>query len=305
MIRARASGRAMSVLDRLRAEARERGRPFSELLELYAIERLLHRLGQSRHRNRFVLKGALLLRFWLDEDARPTRDIDVLGPEGLDEAQIREALSDLFAASGMDDGIEFDPGSLAVRPIRPESPVGGMRARFVGFIGRARIQFQIDFGMGDSVTPPPIEISSGVLLGMPDSRVLAYTPYTSIAEKLEAMVVLGRANTRMKDFHDIAALSRRMAFDGETLVAAIRDTFTRRGTSIPSGPIECLDREFADDPENERRWQAWLRKSRLEDREKDLPTVIATIRKFVRPAVEAIAAGAEFQKSWPAGGPWK
>jgi len=118
----------MSVLDRLRTVARERGRPFAELLELYAIERLLHRLGQSRHRDRFVLKGALLLRFWLDEDARPTRDIDVLGPEDLDEARIREVLSDLFAASGMDDGIEFEPGSLTVRPIRPESPVAGMRA---------------------------------------------------------------------------------------------------------------------------------------------------------------------------------
>jgi len=163
----------------------------------------------------------------------------------------------------------------------------------------------MDFGLGDSITPPPVEVSSGVLLGMPDSRILAYTPYTSIAEKLEAMVVLGRANTRMKDFHDIAALSRRMAFEGDTLLDAIRDTFTRRGTPVPRGAVECLDREFADDPENERRWRAWLRKSRLEDREKDFPTVVATIREFVRPAVDAIAAGAEFRRSWPAGGPWK
>jgi len=101
--RPRASGLAHSVQARLKNVARARGRPFAELLELYAIERFLHRLGRSPHRDKFVLKGALLLRHWLGAETRPTRDIDLLGPLGLEEGTLRELLGDLLRLAVEDD----------------------------------------------------------------------------------------------------------------------------------------------------------------------------------------------------------
>jgi hypothetical protein len=72
--RPRADGFIRSVQDRLKNEVHATNRPFAEMLELFAVERFLHRLGRSQHRDRFVLKGALLLRHWLGADTRPTRD---------------------------------------------------------------------------------------------------------------------------------------------------------------------------------------------------------------------------------------
>lgn len=103
MSRPRASGLAHSVQARLKNVAQARGRPFAELLELYAIERFLHRLGRSPHRDKFVLKGALLLRHWLGAETRPTRDIDLLGPLGLEEGTLRELLGDLLRLAVEDD----------------------------------------------------------------------------------------------------------------------------------------------------------------------------------------------------------
>lgn len=111
MSRPRATGFVQSVQDRLRNRARERRRPFAEVVELYTVERFLHRLGCSMHRERFVLKGAHLLNVWLGAHTRPTRDVDFAGPEAIDDAALRTKLT--F------EGSDTDP---------PENrPVGGRR----------------------------------------------------------------------------------------------------------------------------------------------------------------------------------
>jgi len=150
-----ATGLAHSVLTRLKNEARQRERPFAELLELYALERFLHRHGSSLHRDRFVLKGALLLRHWLGADTRPTRDIDLLGPVDLREENLRAFLNDLLVLPVEEDGIVFDLDSIAIRPIRGESAVLGLRARFEGLLrplraaSCARIR-RLNVGRGDT-----------------------------------------------------------------------------------------------------------------------------------------------------------
>jgi hypothetical protein len=201
------TGIAHSVLVRLKNAAQETGRPFAELLELYAVERLLHRLGRSRHRERFVLKGALLLRAWLGVDARPTRDVDLLGPVDLDAAALRDAIDAILRTDVENDGITFDHESIAVRPIRAGSAVLGLRAKFDAGLARVRLRYQVDVGLGDAVYPPEVEVVPGGLLGMPVASVRAYTPYTSVAEKLEAIVMLGDANSRTKDYYDHATAS--------------------------------------------------------------------------------------------------
>jgi hypothetical protein len=104
-----------SVQDRLKNEAQANGRPFAELLELFAIERFLHRLGRSPERDQFVLKGGLLLRHWLGTSTRPTRDIDLLGPVGLGAKELHNSLAGLMRLVVEDDGIEFALDSIAAQ----------------------------------------------------------------------------------------------------------------------------------------------------------------------------------------------
>ena len=102
---------------------------------------------------------------------------------------------------------------------------------FVAYLQRAKIPIQIDIGFGDIVTPPPSETGYPTLLEFPGPRLLAYPKETVVAEKLEALVKLGIANTRMKDFYDLEILSRTFAFEGKTF-KAIQNTFQKRGTDL-------------------------------------------------------------------------
>ena len=113
--------------------------------------------------------------------------------------------------------------------------VHGLRAKFDAHLGRTRLRYQIDVGLGDAVFPPAVRIIPGGLLGLPVASVRAYTPYTTVAEKLEAMVVLGEANSRTKDYYDLYQIPRVVAFDGPMLVESIRRTFARRATNLPAG----------------------------------------------------------------------
>jgi hypothetical protein len=140
MTRPPADRLAHSVQERLRNVAQRSGRPFAELLERYALERFLHRLGSSDHGERFVLKGALRLPSWLRPTSRPTRDVDLLGPEDLTAEALRQALIDILRVPVQDDGLSFNVDSIAVRAIRGDSDVLGLRAKFDGNLGRVRPQ---------------------------------------------------------------------------------------------------------------------------------------------------------------------
>jgi len=305
VIRPSPSGLVHSSQARLKNKARETGRPFAELLELFAVERFLHRLGRSEHRERFVLKGALLLRHWLGVHTRPTRDIDLLGTEDLDAERLCGLLQELLRVEVEDDGIEFQLDSITVRPIRVESPVLGLRAKFDAQLGRTRLRYQVDVGLGDAVFPPAEEVVAAGLLGFPMASVRAYTPYTTVAEKLEAIVDLGEANTRMKDYYDLALLARKLAFDGPTLVESVRRTFARRATPIPAEPLEGLIDAFAQNPLNVGRWRAFLDKGGLTAAGRDLRETVADIRRFTQPALGAAREEGAPVEHWPPGGPWR
>jgi hypothetical protein len=133
-------------------------------------------------------------------------------------------------------------------------------------------------------------------------KLRAYPRYTVAAEKLEAITVLGIANSRMKDFFDLWILSRYTEFDGDTLQRAIRATFDRRRTELPSGVPFGLTDEFAQDTQKQTQWQAFLGKNRLQVLQ--LEVLVATLRDFLLPPIAAANAGNRFPQFWPAGGPW-
>jgi hypothetical protein len=303
--RAQIRGLIHSVQTRLKSSAHESGRPFAEYLELYAVERFLHRLGRSPHRDLFVLKGALLLRHWLGAETRPTRDIDLLGPVDLEQERLRTLLGEILRLPVEDDGIEFSLDSIVVRSIRAESTVLGLRAKFDAHLGPTRLRYQVDVGLGDAVFPNTVEIVPGGLLGMPSASVRAYTPYTTVAEKLEAMVVLGEANSRTKDYYDLLELPRALEFDGTTLVESIRRTFARRATRLAAEPLEGLSDHFASEPLHANRWRGFLEKNRLTVAETDFTAVVANIGRFAQPVLDAAREDRPFRQRWPKGGPWR
>jgi hypothetical protein len=304
MSRPQVQGLIHSIQTRLKNEARATRRPFSELLELFAIERFLHRLGRSSQRRGFVLKGALLLRGWLGAETRPTRDIDLLGSPQLDAEELRARLEEVLTVEVEDDGIELLPETLSVRSIRRESSVHGFRAKVAGRLGNVRLRYQIDVGLGDEVFPPPEEVVPGGMLGFPMARLRAYTPPTTIAEKLEAMVVLGEANSRLKDYYDLVMLPRTLELDGATLVETIERTFARRGTTIPGGRLDGLSDAYAQAPVNRSRWRALLDKGGLAGVDRDLAVIVGEIRRFAEPLLAAVRERRDFERRWPPGGGW-
>ena len=210
-----------SILARLLTLARQRGDDYNLLLTRFAMERLLARVSTSPHASRFLLKGALLFALWYDTPHRPTRDADLLG-FGPDDAASLVATFREVAAMDLGDGIVFDPESVKAAAIREDDTYGGTRIRLSARIGSARCALQIDVGFGDAVTPEPQTLAYPTLLdGFAPPMLRVYPVYTVIAEKYQAMVMLGRANSRMKDFFDLAVIARRSELDTDALRAVV------------------------------------------------------------------------------------
>lgn len=247
-----------SVRARLLNLAREKGRAFDIVLNRYILERLLHRLSLSKYRDRFALKGALLITTWFADPHRPTRDVDLLGFGDSSVEAIRLIFREVCEIQA-DDGVTFRTGTIRVEPIREELEYGGIRVRTIAEIAGARVTSVIDVGFGDSVEPGLEDIELPVLLDLPAPRLRAYARETVIAEKFEAMVRFGRADSRMKDFYDIWLLSNTHKFDNERLSKAIAATFQRRGTALPLATPDALSAEFARDPVKREQWRAFVR----------------------------------------------
>src|SRR5690606_30390107 len=149
---------AASVHARLLNKAREEGRRLDELLQYYAMARFLFRLSQPPHVERFVLKGALMLRTHAIEQHRLTRDIDLLryGPSRIEN--LEQIVRDCLRLDVPDDGLVFDPESVEGSEISREAEYQGVRIRFTGHLGNARTVMQLDVGFGDAVVPGPIWI---------------------------------------------------------------------------------------------------------------------------------------------------
>lgn len=252
-----------SILARLLALAKQRGDDYSLLLNRFGLERLLYRLSVSPYADRFLLKGALLFAYWYDDPHRPTRDVDLLG-FGQNDAEHLVAIFSQIAAIELGDGIAFDLDSIHADDIREDNTYGGTRISVVGKINNARCALQIDIGFGDAVTPAAQTATFPTLLTDFNAPVLkVYPVYTVIAEKYHAMVVLGLANSRMKDFYDLTVIASRTDLDGPTLAQALLATFARRNTPLSKIQPLALTTAFSQDEGKRRQWQAFLKKNRL------------------------------------------
>ncbi len=275
---------AASVKARLLTLSKERGQPFDLLLTRYVLERLLYRLSTTEYRDRFVLKGALLLTTWFETPFRPTRDLDLLGfGDSAPEALL--AIFQEICAVAVDDGVIFDIGALKVDRVREELEYGGLRLATIARLDKTRVSVSIDIGFGDATEPGLEELDLPVLLDQPPPHLRAYAMETVIAEKFQAMILLGRANTRMKDYYDIWMLAQTHQFDGDGLAKAIAATFERRKSAIPAALPDGLSAAFAADVAKQRQWGSFARN--IEVAPPDLATIVADLAAFLMPQADA------------------
>ena len=246
-----------SVRARLLNLAKERNQPFELLLIRYTLERLLYRLSTSKHRERFALKGAMLMRHWLDDPHRPTRDLDLLGFGDSDPELTLKIFREICAVKA-DDAVVFDVDGLVVDRIRDESGYSGLRLKTYATVDGARVRVVIDIGYGDATEPGLNDIELPVLLDQPAPNLRAYPYETVIAEKFQAMVALGLANSRLKDFYDIWILAQTCDFKDGRLAQAIAATFARRKTEIPTERPDGLTLAFASDPTKQQQWNGFV-----------------------------------------------
>lgn len=293
---------AASVRGQLLNRARETKTDFNLVLTRYAIERLLYRISISTHCDNFLLKGALLFDLWFDIPHRPTRDIDFLGFGSTELPDIENVFKDICTHE-VNDGVIFLADSVRATEIRADANYSGARVMLLGMIDNARCQIQIDIGSGDAVTPGPENAEYPVMLEEFEApKLRVYPRYTVIAEKFEALTVLGIANSRMKDYFDLWILSRFSDFEGDVLRKAIQDTFAARKTKLPREVPFGLTEAFALDAQKNTQWQAFLRKNQFDA--PSLQEIIETLAHFLQPVVEANSEKSARHTYWQAGGPW-
>jgi len=290
-----------SVRQRLLNRAKREGRPFNELLQYYAMERFLYRLSQSVHADRFILKGALMLRVWRSPELRPTMDIDMLGKTSNEEADIVLQIRDILAVNVATDGLAFDTDSIQAERIVENADYEGIRIRFLATLGSAKINMRIDIGFGDVVYPDPEESDLPTLLDFPPPRLLCYSRESSISEKFEAMVKLGVLNSRMKDFYDIWLLSRQFDFDGVKLTEAIRLTFEQRGTKLPL-EVEAFAEPFIEAKQTQ--WAAFCKRLQQNQVPTSFGEIVISVDRFLSPIVSALSTKKPSPVKWIAPGSW-
>ena len=291
-----------SVHQRLLNIARKTARPFDEVLQYFAMERFLYRLSQTEHADSFVLKGALLFRIWDTPDSRATRDIDFLAYLDNSPANLAAIISDVCAVDSVDDGLKFDPETVEAQRIKEDAVYEGVRIRFHGQLGNARIHMQVDVGFGDLIHPDAVQANYPALLDLPAPSLRIYPPETVVAEKAEAMVYLGSLNSRMKDFYDIWRISQQFNFEGADLCKAISRTFGNRKTAVIE--FDDLVAELLDRETFQMQWTAFLGKSAISG-PKTFPEVLALIGQFLSPVFSSINNNEALSQKWVPPGPWR
>lgn len=296
--------KAKSVLARLHNISKNKQEDYNYLLTRYGIERLLYRLVQTSHADRFVLKGALLFVLWDEDTHRPTKDIDLLGMGPIDEQKLLEIFRDICKAEVPDDGVHFNPDSIVVEEIRQGEFYHGYRVKIRASLGTAEIRVQVDIGLGDTIYPEPVVKEFPPLLDEPGPDVKIYPRGTMVAEKFDTIIELGMRNSRMKDYFDLYILAKNFDFEGEVLAHAIVTTLLRRGRTLPFDNPIGLTEEFYNNLEKKKQWHAFLSRAAPNCMNVSLQEVITLLQIFFEKIIQVCLKGNKFEANWIAGGPW-
>ena len=275
-----------SIKDRLKNVARENSRLYQEVLTTYALERTLFRIGVSKYKENFTLKGGIFLYAFYDKEyPRSTTDIDLRADRISGEKKsLLSVFADIFKIE-YDDGITFDESTLRAKEITKRDEYKGLNISITALLGNSRLPVSIDIGFGDVIVPAKKEMTFPVLLNMEAPQIYSYSMESTLAEKFEAIVSLGYANSRFKDFYDIYVILQNEQIDLTTLKEAIVQTFHNRSTSFDD--IVMFGPSFSQDPERIKRWNSFVKKKRAMV-QVSFETVVARIKDFFEPIVAEI-----------------
>jgi predicted nucleotidyltransferase component of viral defense system len=280
----------------LRRKARTEARATDELLVLYVLERFLYRLSISPYRDRFVLKGGMLLAAF--DERRPTRDVDLLGLAVTNDAETVTALVAEITAIEVDDGVTFRRDQVTTQVIREQDAYAAVRVAMPASVATAELALKVDVNVGDPVTPAPIEVTYPALLDEPFTMV-GYPLGTVLAEKLVTMISRGDTTTRDRDYADVWLLTSRHQVDASALREAIVATAEHRDVTLVrlSDVLSTLATDRRDG------WRRYITRTGLDtDVPATLAEVIADVTAFVDPVLDDVL---DARASWdPAARRW-
>lgn len=287
---------AISVKDRLKKQAIEEKKTMQDKIVMYGLERTIYRLSISEYAERFTLKGGIFLYALFNGDyTRATTDIDLLAQcISNDIEEMKKVFKEIFSIK-CDDALRFDLNTLDVIYITEFKEYHGVKVSILGHLDKTKVPISIDIGFGDIVYPERMKMDFPVLLDMDIPKVYAYSINSVVAEKFEAFVSLGLANSRYKDFYDIYVLSDRYNFDGTELMNAIKETFNHRGTSFDD--IAAFEDGFADDETRLMRWNSFVKKKKALVK-LSFEETVQLLKILLFPIVDAIKKNELFERTW-------
>ena len=287
---------AKSVKDRLKNKSVISGKTFQDALIAYGLERTVYRLSISEYVDRFTLKGGIFLYALFDgEFSRATRDIDLLAmnlPNTIED--IKTVFEKIFSID-CDDALQYDLCTLEVKNITEFKEYHGVNVSVIAYLDKTKVPISIDIGFGDVVYPSRVKMEFPVLLSMEAPEIYAYSISSVISEKFEAIVSLGDANSRYKDFYDIYFLADSYNLDGTELKEAIKATFEHRKTGF--NDIFAFTDDFITSETHQRRWHAFTKKKKTL-LNVELLEVIDVIKAVLLPIVESIRDNKEYRLKW-------
>ncbi len=290
---------ASSVLARLKNKAKESGRSYQLCLQLFCQEEFLRRLEKSQYVDNLVLKGGLFIYSLTEFDSRVTVDVDFLlrklpnTPE-----QLRHVVEEIIEVETGNDFVTFE--IKAVSPIAVAKKYAGISVTLNAKIKNTRTPFSIDFGIGDVIVPKQEKRRIPTQLDDFDAPVInTYSIETTVAEKLDAILLLMEFSSRMKDYYDIYYLSNKFNFDGKILSEALRKTFANREHDFTIEQFEQI-MTFDSDDGMQKKWRAFIKKIDVEMDE--FPVILQSIKQFLFEPYKAVMDGKEFEKQWKLSG---
>lgn len=287
---------AKSVKDLLKNKSVISGKTFQDALIAYGLERTVYRLSISEYVDQFTLKGGIFLYALFDgEFSRATRDIDLLAmnlPNTIED--IKTVFEKIFSID-CDDALQYDLCTLEVKNITEFKEYHGINVSVIAYLDKTKVPISIDIGFGDVVYPSRVKMEFPVLLSMEAPEIYAYSISSVISEKFEAIVSLGDANSRYKDFYDIYFLADSYNLDGTELKEAIKATFEHRKTGFSD--IFAFTDDFITSEIHQRRWHAFTKKKKTL-LNVELLEVIDVIKAVLLPIVESIRDNKEYRLKW-------
>ena len=286
---------ADSVKNMLSNISKATGKTMQELLIMYCLERTLYRLSISSYSNKFVLKGGVLLYALFNGNyARTTADVDLLAEKiSNDVEEMYRIFQDILSIK-TNDPIIYDLKTLNVTTITEHKKYHGLNVSVLAFLDRTQINLSVDIGFGDVIYPNKVKMDYPVILDDDNPIIYAYSIYSCIAEKFEAIVSLGYDNSRLKDFYDIYVIVSSFDLNGNELFNAIKETFGHRNTKFDE--IVIFENDFLDDIMI-KRWNSFIKKKKAM-MELSLKDTINLINKLLIPIVNALTNDEEFNKYW-------